>query len=95
MFKTSTSTFQVTDHAALYANRTIGEDWIRHIYVRQRQTPDDSRLLFIVKKLPDMRAQTVCSKFTEVLTEFGMPTTIMADFGRNILAKSSRRNAVA
>ena len=37
---------------------------------------------FVVKKLPDIKAQTVCSKFTEVLTEFGMTTTIMADFGK-------------
>ena len=45
MFKTSTSTFQVTDHAAWYANRTMWEDLNRHIWVRQRETPDDCRLL--------------------------------------------------
>ena len=48
---------------------------------------------FIVKKLLDMRAQTVCSKITEVLTEFGMPTTIMADFGTQYTSEESRRNA--
>ena len=36
---------------------------------------------FVVKKLSNMSAQTVCSKFSEVLTEFGKPTTTMADFG--------------
>ena len=46
---------------------------------------------FVVKKLPDMKAQTVCSKFIGVLTEFGMPTTIMADFGMQYTSEEFKK----
>ena len=35
----------------------------------------------IVKYLPDIRSETVSNAFIEVLTEFGLPSTIMADRG--------------
>ena len=35
----------------------------------------------IVKYLPDIRAETVSNLFMEVLTEYGLPSTIMADCG--------------
>ena len=34
-----------SNHAAWYAIRAMGEDCNRHIWVRQRETPDDCRLL--------------------------------------------------
>ena len=46
---------------------------------------------FVVKKLPNMRAQTVCIKFTDALVEFGMPTTIMADFGTQYTSKEFKK----
>ena len=35
----------------------------------------------IVKFLPDIRSETVSNTLMEVLTEFGLPSTIMADCG--------------
>ena len=93
VFKTSTSTFKVTDPAAWYANKTMGEDWNRHIWV-QLETPHYCRLflqIFCCQEAPDMRVQSVCSNFTEVLTEFAMPTTIIAVFGTQYTSKEFKK----
>ena len=69
----------------------IGTDIFEYDNEKHLMIVDYFSRYFVVKKLPDMRAQTVCSKFTEVLTEFGMPTTIMADFGTQYTSEEFKK----
>ena len=69
----------------------IGTDIFEYDNEKHLMTVHYFSRYFIVKELPDMRAQSVCSKFTEVLTEFGMPTTIMADFGTQFTSKEFKK----
>ena len=45
----------------------------------------------IVKYLPNIRAETVSDTFTQVLTEFGLPSTIMADRGTQYTSEGFRK----
>ena len=44
----------------------------------------------IVRKIPNIRADTVSDTFTQVLTEFGLPSTIMADRGTQYTSEAFR-----
>lgn len=45
----------------------------------------------IVRQLPNIKAETICSQFTNIFTEFGMPTTIMADFGSQYTSEQFKK----
>ena len=44
----------------------------------------------IVRKISNIRADTVSETFTQVLTEFGLPSTIMADRGTQYTSEAFR-----
>lgn len=46
---------------------------------------------FIVRHLPDIRAQTICSQFANVFTEMGMPRNIIADFGTQYTSEQFKK----
>ena len=45
----------------------------------------------IVRKLVDMRAETICEHFTQILMEFGLPSTIVADCGTQYMSEAFRK----
>lgn len=45
----------------------------------------------IIKALQDTSADTVCKQFTQILTEYGLPTTIIADCGSHFMSDRFKR----
>ena len=45
----------------------------------------------IVKTLPDTSATTVCEQFTQIITEYGLPTTIMSDCGSQYMSERFKK----
>lgn len=45
----------------------------------------------IIKALPDTSADTVCKQYTQILTEYGLPTTIIADCGSHFMSERFKR----
>ena len=41
----------------------------------------------VVRQLDDMTAKTICNHFTSVLAEFGLPSTVVADFGPQYISE--------
>ncbi len=69
----------------------IGTDIFEYEGKKYLMAVDYYSRYFIVRLLPDIRAQTVCSQFTNIFTEFGMPKTIMADFGSQYTSEEFKR----
>lgn len=46
----------------------------------------------VVRNLEDMTATTICNKFSSVLAEYGLPSTIMTDFGSQYISEKFRKN---
>ena len=69
----------------------IGTDIFEYDNEKHLMIVDFFSRYFVLKKLPDIKAQTVSSKFTEALIEFGMPTTIMADFGTQYTSEEFKK----
>ena len=40
-----------------------------------------------MRQLDDMTAKTICNHFTSVLAEFGLPSTVVADFGPQYISE--------
>ena len=59
----------------------IGTDIFEYKTKRYLMIVDYFSRFIIVKFLPDIRSETVSNTLMEVLTEFGLPSTIMADCG--------------
>ena len=41
----------------------------------------------MVRQLDDMTAKTICNHFTSLLAEFGLPSTVVADFGPQYISE--------
>ena len=59
----------------------IGTDIFEYKAKRYLMIVDYFSRFIIVKFLPDFRSETVSNMLMEVLTEFGLPSTIMTDCG--------------
>ena len=59
----------------------LGTDLFEYKGKRYLMIVDYFSRFIIVKYLPDIRAETVSNTFMEVLTEYGLPSTIMTDCG--------------
>ena len=44
----------------------------------------------VIKLLNDMTSHTVCNHFTSILPEYGLPATIIADFGSQYISERFR-----
>jgi transposase InsO family protein len=69
----------------------IGSDIFEYKGKRYLMIVDYYSRFIIVKYLPDIRAETVSNAFIEVLTEYGLPSTIMADCGTQYTSELFRQ----
>ena len=46
----------------------------------------------VIRLLTDMTGHTMCNHFKSILAEYGLPATIIADFGSQHIAKGSDLN---
>lgn len=46
----------------------------------------------VIRLLSDITADTVCNHFTSVLAEYGLPSTIIADFGTQYISEKFKKN---
>ena len=46
----------------------------------------------VIRLLSDITADTVCNHFTSVLAEYGLPSTIIADFGTQYISEKFKEN---
>ena len=67
--------------------------WHRHLRFQWKEVFDGHRYhsrFPVIKLLNDMTSHTVCNQFTSILTEYGLPATIIADFGSQYISERFR-----
>ena len=73
----------------------IGTDIFEYKGLNYLMIADYYSRYFIVKYLPNIRAETVSDIFTQVLTEFGLPSIIMADRGTQYTSEEFQKKCKA
>ena len=70
----------------------LGTDIFEYNKIKYLIIVDYYSRYMVIRRLPDIKAETICNKFTNVLTEFGMPSTIIADFGTQYTSEVFKRH---